>query len=406
MPFFTYKAITSDGEIIRGSIEESDINVVYDNTSLSGLHILSIRKSNKLTRFYINKIKAWGIKTKDIIGFANDLAVMLKAGLPLLTSLGDISETIENKRFRKRIVDIRRMVELGSTLSGALSLHQDIFPEVFIHLVSVGEETGRLDKSLSDTVVHLQRMEDLKNAIKRSLIYPTFAIITTTGALLFWLIYVLPKITSLFKAMSIQLPLITRVLIAVSDFSRTNWYIFILVPVIAFVVFKILTRNDVAKYYIDSAKLKIPIIKLIVFNKILALFTEQLRILLAAGLTIDRSFDIMIKLMNNAVFKKALVAIKEDILLGSRIYEAIKKHDMLFPNIVTRLIHVGEETGNLTDQLNYLSEEFLRKLNDVSQKMEKLIEPIVIVFIGIIFIVIIAGLLFPIYDLISTIGAK
>jgi type II secretory pathway component PulF len=395
-----------DGEIIKGLVEESDIERAHDNVSSTGLYILKIKKSSNLTRLYLNKIKSRGIKTQDIIEFANNLSVMLKAGLPLLTSLDDISQTIENRNLRNRIVNIKKMIEMGSSFASALTLHKDIFPDIFINLVSVGEETGRLDRSLSDIVVHLQRMEDLKSAIKRALIYPVFAIIATTGTLLFWLIYVLPKIVELFESLAVHLPLMTRILLSISEFSRSNWYLFILTPLVVFIAIKLLSKREATRYYIDLAKLRLPIVKHVVFNKVLALFAEQFRILFAAGLTIDRSFDIMIKLIDNVVYKRAISDIKEEILLGSRIHEAIERHGRLFPNIVSRLIFVGEESGNLTEQLNYLSEEFLKRLDDISQKIGKIIEPVVIVIIGIFFMVIIAGLLLPVYDLITAVGTR
>lgn len=404
MPLFTYKAINYNGEIIKGVVEDDDIDTAYSNISSRDIHILNIRKANKFIDFHLKWFRTWGINTRDIIEFANNLSLMLRAGVPLLAALSDISETMENRRFRERIIDIKRMVELGSSLSASLSMYKDIFPEILINLIAVGEETGRLDKSLSDVAVHLQRMEDLKSAIKRALIYPTFAIIATTGALLFWLIYVLPKITEVFKSMAVELPTITKVLIAISDFSRDRWYIFIFMPVIIFATIKLMAKKDSTKYYIDALKLRLPIIKLVVFNRLLALFAEQSRILIAAGLTIDRTFDIIIKVVNNAVFRKALIDIKENVLIGSRISEAIKNHPALFPNLVVRMVHIGEETGNLPEQLDYLSEYFLKKLDDISQKMGKMIEPIVIVAIGLIFLVIILGLMTPIYDLVSKMG--
>lgn len=404
MPLFTYKAINYNGEIIKGVVEDDDIDTAYSNISSRDIHILNIRKANKFIDFHLKWFRTWGINTRDIIEFANNLSLMLRAGVPLLAALSDISETMENRRFRERIIDIKRMVELGSSLSASLSMHKDIFPEILINLIAVGEETGRLDKSLSDVAVHLQRMEDLKSAIKRALIYPTFAIIATTGALLFWLIYVLPKITEVFKSMAVELPTITKVLIAISDFSRDRWYIFIFMPVIIFATIKLMAKKDSTKYYIDALKLRLPIIKLVVFNRLLALFAEQSRILIAAGLTIDRTFDIIIKVVNNAVFRKALIDIKENVLIGSRISEAIKNHPALFPNLVVRMVHIGEETGNLPEQFDYLSEYFLKKLDDISQKMGKMIEPIVIVAIGLIFLVIILGLMSPIYDLVSKMG--
>jgi type II secretory pathway component PulF len=331
---------------------------------------------------------------------------MLKSGMPLVTALSDIALTSDNKRFRARLLEIKRSIELGSSFSSALSPHTDIFPEIFVNLVSVGEETGRLDQSLSEVAVHLQRIEDLRSAIIRALMYPVFAFIGTMGALLFWLIYVLPKVTSLFTTMDVKLPTLTLFLISASNFSQKHWYVYLAVPAFIYILITLLARKKSTKYYIDAIKLKIPILKLLLSNKLLALFAEQLRILVAAGVTIDKSFDIMINVIDNSVFRKALVDIKENILLGSRISESVKRHAALFPNLVIRMISIGESTGNLSEQLNYLSEYYLNKLDDISQKMGKMIEPIIIMIIGSIFLIIILGLMAPIYDLISQIGSQ
>ncbi len=401
MPFFTYKAIDNNGEVVKGQIEGNDIDLVYNNIVSSGLHILNIHKSNRLSNLYLNKAQSWGIKSKDIIEFANNLSVMLRSGLPLITSIADIAESVENRKFRSKLLDIRSSIELGSSFSIALSQQQDIFPEIFINLIAVGEETGRLDESLTDIAIHMQRMEELKSAIIRALMYPVFALVGTTGALLFWLIYVLPKICGLFTSMDITLPPLTQALISASDFSSKNWYIFIVVPAVLYIIYKILAKHHRTKYYVDAVKLKIPVIKLILHNKLLALFSEQLRILVAAGVTIDRAFDIMIEVVNNDVFKRALVDTRDNIMLGSKVSDALKKHSQLFPNMVVRMISIGETTGNLNEQLDNLSKYFLDKLDDISEKMGKLIEPIIIVVIGGIFMIIILGILAPIYDLIS-----
>lgn len=405
MPYFSYKAINELGVMVRGSIEHSDIDHAYDNISDLGLHIVKIHKSDSFTGFYLKKASSWSIKPKDVIEFAKNLSVMQRAGLPLLQSIIDIAESAENRHFREKLLNIRRTIELGSGFSEALARHKDVFPDIFINLIAVGEETGRISESLSDVALHLQRMEDLKSAIIRALMYPAFALIGTTGALMFWLIYVLPKMSELFKTMAIDLPPMTQALIAASDFTSSKWYVFILVPVIVYVSLKLLSKYEATKYYLDMAKLRLPIVKLIMSNKLLALFSEQLRILISAGVTIDRSLDITLTAMNNAVFRQAIAAMKEDILLGSNISDAIKKHDTLFPNLVVRMISIGESTGNLTDQLNFLSEYFLKKLDDVSEKMGKMIEPIIIIVIGGMFVVIILGLLAPIYDLVSRMGS-
>jgi general secretion pathway protein F/type IV pilus assembly protein PilC len=403
MPFYSYKAVNNYGEVVKGLVEESSMEVAYDNVTSSGLHMLKIQKSDILD-FYLRKFRTRMIKTNDIIEFANNLSFMQRAGLPLLTSISDIADSIDNKYFRERLLDIRRNTELGLGFSESLKRHNDVFPEIFINLIAVGEETGRLSESLSDIAVHLQRMEDLKNAIIRALMYPAFAFLGTTGALLFWLIYVLPQMSELFIAMDVELPVITQALISASDFSRSYWYAYILVPLFFYVILKLLSKKKATKYYLDKIALNIPIVKLILRNKLLALFSEQLRILTSAGVTIDRSLNIMISVMNNIVFSRVLEKTKEDVMLGSMISEAIKKHPALFPNLAVRMISIGESTGNLTEQLNYLSEYFLAKLDDISQKMGKMIEPIIIILIGGMFVVIILGLLSPIYDLVAGAG--
>ena len=406
MPFFAYKAIDNTGLVVKGFVEESNIEVAYSSITSSGLHILNVRRSSRALDLYLQKLRSWGIKNRDVIEFASNLAVMLRAGLPLTTSLSDIIETMDNKRFKSKLIDIKRSIELGTGFSIALSKHKDVFPEMFVNLIAVGEETGRLDESLSDVAIHLQRMEDLRSAIIRALMYPVFALLGTFGALLFWLVYVLPQMSELFVSMDIELPALTKFLMVASDYSQANWHLFFVVPVAIYAGIKMLSQIERTRYYIDAAKLRIPIVKLILHNMLLALFAEQLRILVAAGITIDRAFDIMIKVINHAVFKKALIEIRESILLGSKISEAIKKHKTLFPNLVIRMISIGESTGNLNEQLNYLSEYFLKKLDDISDKLGKLIEPIIILVIGAIFVIIILGLLSPIYDLVAGVGDR
>jgi type II secretory pathway component PulF len=246
-------------------------------------------------------------------------------------------------------------------------------------------------------------MEDLAAAIKRALIYPAFAIITTMGALIFWLAYVLPKIMTTLREMGVKLPLITRALLHVSDFTKAYWYLIPLLPVAFFLVVQGLKQKENTRYYVDVIKIKLPIVKLVVYNKLLALFSEQLRILIVAGLTIDRSFDIVADVMGSEVFKRAIISSKDSISSGSRISDAMREH-AVFPPLVVRMVDIGETSGNLDEQFAFLSDHYLKKLDDISEKMGKMIEPIVIAVIGILFAIIIVGLMFPLYDLITQFG--
>ena len=403
MNYYTYKTIDDEGMIACGTVESADIASVYDELSAKGLHVLNVKLSNRIIADISAKLKASYIKRTDIIGFANNLSVMLKAGVPLLSAMSDIINMAENRHFHQRILEVKHSIEMGMGFSGALETQKDIFPDILVTLVKVGEETGRLDKSLSDVASHLQKMEDLSTAIKRALIYPAFAIVTTGGALIFWLVYVLPKIMTSLKEMGVKLPLLTRILLHVSSIAQTYWYLIPLVPIVMFVTVKMLRYNDFIMYYIDAAKLKFPLIKLIVYNKLLVLFSEQLHILVVAGITIDRSLNIISKVMNNAVFQRAINASKEAVATGSTVSDALKAHSV-FPPLVIRMVNIGETSGTLDEQFAFLSEHYLKRLDDVSKKMEKMIEPVVIVIVGLIFAVIIVGLMMPLYDLVSKMG--
>lgn len=405
MAMFSYKAMSLDGRLVKGFLEGADAGVIRGDLNSKGLLIIDIRESNSTLARLQKGFKARGIKKSDIIEFANNLSVMLNAGVPVLTAIEDISNTTENRTFRDAVSDIKRQIEMGMRFSEAVELHKDIFPGIFIRIVRIGEETGLLAKSLSDVAGHLQKMLDLSQAINRALMYPVFAIVTTFGALVFWLVYVMPKMMATFKEMGVKLPLITRILMRVSELASVYWYVILLLPVLVFVIIRMLKQQQKTRYYVDMMKIRLPIIKLVVYNKLLALFSEQLRILIVAGLPIIRSFDILADSMESEVFRRGILASREDIMAGSRISEAIKKHKV-FPPLLIRMVDIGETSGNLDDQFAFLSDYYFKRLDDVSQKMGKIIEPVLIAVIGTMFAVIIISLMLPVYDMISNMGRQ
>lgn len=400
MPHFLYKAIDYNGAVVKGSIEAIDVDAATDNLSYGGLSIVELRKANDFLASVRKSFLARSIKRKDIVEFANNLSVMLKTGIPIVTALYDIAETTENAYLKQKINSISRQVEYGSRFSDAVAMHKEVFPEVFLHLIVVGEETGGLDKSLADVSMHLKKMDDLAEAIKSAMMYPIFAIVTTTGALLFWLTYVLPGTMSMFKGMGLTLPLPTRILLHMSNFAESYWYLILMTPVLFFLIIKALAKFEKTRYYVDLAKIRMPVMKHIVYNKLLALYSEQMRILSVAGITITRSMDIVARIIGNDVFKIAIESSLQDISAGSNISDAMKKH-VVFPRMMTRMVFIGESSGSLDEQFGYLSEYYLKKLDDVAQRIGKMIEPIVIVIIGLMFVFMIVGLLMPIYDLVT-----
>ena len=402
MAFYSYTAVNSDGTLIKGAMEGSDIETVRDTIASFGLYVITLRKLSHYNSYIRKLVLTRSVRRPEIVEFARNLSVMLKAGIPILKALSDIADGLENKYLQQTINRMRRKIEFGSSFSEAAACF-NVFPDIFIRLSRIGEETGNLERSFSDVATHLEKMEDLSSSIKRALIYPAFAIVSTIGALLFWLVYVLPQVMEIFRNMGLALPLPTRILLHMSDFCRSYWYLLLITPVALLIFIKLLRRKEKIRYYTDLLTIKLPVIKHITHNRLLALFTEQIRILTVAGITIDRSLETISGVISNEVFRNSIGRIREEIALGSRISDAIGK-EKVFPTLVTRMIDVGESSGNLDKQFADLSEHYLKKLDGISQKIGTMIEPIVIGVIGSLFALIIMGLLLPIYDLVAKIG--
>ena len=403
MNYYFYKAVNIDGSLIDGIVEAEDQAAAYEDLTARNLRVLVVKKASKIAARLRQHFISRRVKRGDMVECIRNLSVMLTAGIPLLNALEDSIEATENRSLKSALTDAKKEIELGLNFSDALSRQRGIFPDILIRLVKVGESTGRLDKSLTDVADHLQRIEDLSQAIKRSLFYPVFAIVTTTGAMIFWFVYVLPKIMNVIQEMGVELPLITRALMVVSNAISTYWYVIIGIVILCVIAIQIMRTREKTRYYYDYMLLKLPIVKLIVYNKLLALFAEQMRILIVAGLTIDRTLDIVAGVIDNLVFRRALVAVRENVLLGSRISDTLKDHNIFRP-MVTRMVNAGEKSGNLDTQFSFLSGYYIKRLDDISAKLGKMIEPILLSIVGLVFILILMAVLLPVYDLVSKVG--
>jgi type II secretory pathway component PulF len=193
------------------------------------------------------------------------------------------------------------------------------------------------------------------------------------------------------------MPLLTVILYELSKITEKYWYILIVIPVMIFLVIQIMKIKPDTRYYLDYMKIKIPIVKLLIYNKLLALFSEQLRLLITAGITIDRSMDVAANVMGNEVFKKAILDAKKDVEAGNKISEALSARSV-FPPLLIRMVAIGESSGNLDQQFNFLATHYYKLVDDFSDKVGKMIEPILIITLGCLMGLMVAGVLLPMYD--------
>lgn len=402
MNTYWYKALNQEGKIFKGFIKAESETSVINTLAMKNLYIISV---SKLPPFLkpLTELFSLKVKNTDLIEFAKNLSIMLKAGIPLTVALSDIGENLRKEKFKEVVLEIKELVEKGVSFSEALSMYPQAFPTIFVYLVKIGEETGQLDKSLDDLVSHFQKIEDLKTAIKRALIYPVFATVTSLGAILFWMVYVLPKIVEAMKQMGVKIPLITEFLVQTGIFLQKFFYFIPILPLVILLILKVLKKREKVRKLRSYLAFKLPIFKQILYPRAIALFCEQMRILIGAGIPIDRAFDMTKDVIGNELMKKAIINAKEKILTGERISHSLKEQK-LFPPLVIRLVDVGEATGKLEEQLDFLNTYYTTQLQEYSARLGKVIEPLMISIIGLFFAIVIISLLSPLYDLITKLG--
>ncbi|MGC8822501.1 MAG: type II secretion system F family protein [Desulfurella sp.] len=343
------------------------------------------------------------IKRKEIIEFCNNLSLMLGGGISLLEALEELAINTKNKRFKLITEEVIFDIREGMSFSDALKRHK-VFPEVLIHLVRIGEETGTLSGVLKDAAEHLQKIDDIISNTKRALMYPLFVSFSMFGAAAFWMFYVLPKLTAVFSTMGLKLPLPTVLLIKSVAFLNHYWWIFPLVFGMFFVGFFLLKLSEKGKFFLDSVMYKMPIFGTLILTSNLAFFFEYEALLLRVGVSITNSLDIIKKAFKNLVFKFALENTNNSIKNGMGLSESFRKSKIFEPFIV-RMISAGEKTGEIDKQMSYIANSYYTKVNRMVEVMEKTIEPIVLTIAGVFFFIIVLALIVPVYQLVSKMGA-
>ena len=410
MNYYRYKLITAEGEINSGVAK-----LPYKET-MSAVNYLE--RDGGVT-LYVKKLKGlaqWPFRLADmrpqrrlsrtlVAELLNNLALMLKSGMPMVTALEESSQAEEYPQVSKDFDEIIDRIKAGSSFSDAAQRHPHIFSKNVIHLIRMGEDTGQLDEMLKDAADHLLRIDKIISDTKQALLYPCFVLTAISGGLLFWFAYVVPKIVGLFKELDVNLPPITLFLIQCSEFVQA-YYPHIIIGSIGMLISTIVLRKRSRRFrkVTDMLLLRVPIAKSIISASVLAYISEYFSMLINAGIDILQSVGILSNSVTNEVYRDKLAEVKEFLENGEGISDSFKGAQ-IFPNFVVRMMSVGEYSGTLSEQLTYISEQYRNKLSILVSTIGKSIEPLILMVAGTIFAVVIIGLFLPIYDLVSQVSA-
>jgi type IV pilus assembly protein PilC len=410
MEAFTYKGI-SEGKYVDGEIEALNLDEASHKLKEQKIIITNIvRSSKKKKTEEKQKKKGKGFslfgkkkaKVEDVLIFSKQFATMVKAGLPILQVLGMLRDQLESPAMKDIIEDIRKSLEGGVTLSKCFEKYPELFDNVYINLIKAGEASGKLDVFLLKIVESLEKKENIKKKIKSALMYPSimFTVAVTVSA--FMLVKVVPVFAKMYDGMGIELPTATATIMAMSDFLRGTGGKVLLFGLIGFVLgFRYITsKNEKMKYAWHKQVLKLPIFGDMILKSMLARISLIMGNLSAAGVNLLESLEISKSVSTNVVVLESLENVKKGVFSGDTLTKLFLK-DPLFPPTFSQLISVGEQTGQLDEMFGSVAKYYEAEFDTTVDNLSSLIEPIMIVFMG----VMIGGLMIAMYSPIFNVGA-
>ena len=410
MEAFTYKGI-SEGKYVDGEIEALNLDEASHKLKEQKVIITNIaRTSKKKKADEKDKKKGKGLslfgkkkaKVEDVLIFSKQFATMVKAGLPILQVLGMLRDQLESPAMKDVVEDIRKSLEGGVTLSTCFAKYPELFDNVYVNLIKAGEASGKLDVFLLKIVEALEKKEKIKKKIKSALMYPgiMFTVAITVSA--FMLVKVVPVFAKMYDGMGIELPAATATIMAMSDFLRgTGGKILLFGSITFFFGFRYLTsKNEKLKYAWHKQVLKLPIFGDMILKSMLARISLIMGNLSAAGGNLLESLEISKSVSNNVVVLESLENVKKGVFSGDTLTKLFLK-DPLFPPTFAQLISVGEQTGQLDEMFGSVAKYYEAEFDTTVDNLSALIEPIMIVFMGIM----IGGLMIAMYSPIFNVGA-
>jgi type IV pilus assembly protein PilC len=398
MPVFTYKGVNRAGANVSG--ERTATSKAELAAALRREQINVSKLSEKGKEFNVPTFGG-GVDSKELAIFTRQFSVMIDAGLPLVQCLEILAGQQENKTFQKVLNGVRGSVEGGATLSASMKQHEKVFDPLYYNMVEAGETGGILDTILQRLSTYIEKNVKLKRAVKSAMIYPiaVMSIAVLVIALLLW--KVVPIFVDLFNGLGVNLPLPTRIVIMLSHFVGSIYGFLILVFAVGGVVaIKLWYGTPAGRFAIDSVVLKIPVLGIVMRKIAVARFTRTLGTLISSGVPILEGLDITARTSGNAVVERAIAQTRKAVEAGRSLVEPLKETDV-FPGMVTQMIGVGEQTGAMDAMLQKIADFYEDEVDSAVKDLLTALEPIMIVFLGLVVGGIVISMYLPLFSLIG-----
>ena len=408
MPFFSYKGRNGRGEAVQGVLEGADSGAVAGQLFGLGVVPLEIepsappRSKSASLNLSFGKKKVTHI---EVLLFSRQMYTLLKAGVPIMGALKGLEESTVNPRFAEVVRDVRESLDAGRELSVSLGRHPEVFSQFYTAMVSVGEGTGRLEEVFLRLFHHLEFEKFMREQVKSAIRYPTFVVVTMSVAIVIINIWVIPAFARIYESFKTELPTMTKLLIGFSNFMVAYWP-FLLVGLIAAVFgFRAWVNTAAGRMQWDSMKLRIPVAGPIILKATLARFARSFSLALRSGVPVTAGLSMVANTVDNAYVSDRIIRMREGVERGESVLRTARDAGVFTP-VVLQMIAVGEESGALDDLTGEIADMYQREVEYDLKNLSAQIEPILIIFLGILVLILALGVFLPIWDLGSAAMAK
>jgi len=406
MALFAYKGRNPRGELVQGRLEGADTSAVADHLVNTGITPIEIKPSagsaaaaNDAGRS-IRQLFEPSISLVDLMLFSRQMYTLLKSGVPILRALAGLQESMVNPTFRAVIADLRASLDAGRELSAAMRRHPNVFSPFYVSLVRVGESTGLLETVFLRLFEHLEFEKEVRERIKGALRYPAFVVAAMIGAVVIVNLFVVPAFARLFASYKAQLPLMTRIVVAVSDFTVAFWPVLLLGALAGVGGFAMWRATPLGRYQWDKAKLNVPIAGPIVQKATLARFARSFALSMKSGVPVVQGLTTVAGVVDNTYISKRIEQMRDGVERGESVLRTSVTAGIFTP-VVLQMIAVGDETGELDDLLLEVAQLYEREVDYEVKTLASQIEPILIVFLGVLVLVLALAVFLPMWDLAS-----
>lgn len=401
---FEYKVRDKSGKTVSGTLDAPSQTTVAEKLREMGYSPITIAEQRTSALQKELKIPGLGEKVglKDLAVFSRQFATMIDSGLSLIRALNILAEQTENAKLAEIVQQVRNDVEEGQPLSESLAKHE-VFPKLYVAMVRAGETAGNLDAVLVRIAETLEADLELRRRVKSALTYPVVVLVLSLLCVVIMLIFIVPTFVGMFESMGGELPLPTKILLAMSNFLQSYWYIAIGAPIAAWQGFKYARKREDVRFRLDQVKLKAPVFGSLFHKLALARFARNLSGLLRAGVPILSALEITGDTVNNGVMGNALDDVRDSVKEGEAVSAPLENHS-IFPPMTVQMLSVGEETGQMDLMLEKIAEFYDQEVRATTESLTAMLEPLMIAVLGGIVGAMVISLYMPMFEIFELIG--